>query len=295
MLNSQHGPDSWHIHRSVEVLAYHREQKTVRILVMLQAENLLDGPNELCVLHRGSIQATYRRAWPMPDHPDEVMTKHKRNILTKLYSGDFEEHEGGVYQRQRRTAGDSIVPINPVPVQVWSPDGQPADDGDVLKAEFCSDECGLTCPFTTWRLTGFSEKALYLVAIGLEFSTSTYDMLLESQEAFTIDGPSVLLSRIRYYDLATLPPDSRANHELALEAFAGPNRLDPRTYGIIVLGSPAASDVEPDKTAPTSAVINARRIRGAMHFLAANPAFTLGLKYKAAGKKASQSVQCLPA
>lgn len=286
VMSSEKGNHTWSVWRTVEVLAYHKEERCVRILFLILAKNnsVDSGPNYLKLLHRGNVECTLLPPWPLPRHYDEgENTKGKvgavQGILEDLYGKVFSGEEAPIVLSKCLTPWDSFVEISER-IEVRAGPDLPAGQGgfplpmkldaDQLRVDECSYR-----PFTTWTVGPFNHAGMYLIAFSLNFTGETYADLVERSmriatnetdasgelaahgerievaPGFSVDGPQRLLALINYLDL----PLSRNEQErkdfiTMLEPFQDEDkRIEPEAYDVVILNYPLADPVEVDSEA----------------------------------------------
>jgi hypothetical protein len=238
--NTLKGNAGWHIHRSVEVLAYHQAAECVKILFLVLAENLLDGPNVLRFLHRGNVQCRLIcPSYPLPRHPDEEYEPQQPGILESVYGKAFNVY-GACVREHALTPWEAWARKTRQSVTLF---GGNELKNDILSPEFDVPEDDSYIPFCTWKLEDFKNKGLYLISFSLEFSGETYKRLVASDESFSVDGPQRLLSAIKYRDIPDYRNEQR-NWLDRLRAFEDEaTAVCSDSYDVIILGSPLADEV----------------------------------------------------
>ena len=285
VLSSSTGEANWRIHRSVEVLAYHRQQELVRALVWLVAENLSNHDEYLRMLHRGNVVCKPDKAWPPPRHSDEPVEQSSPGALQALYGEGFDSSSAGDIQWIKElTPWDSWLEFATPPAicapanldaTVESaladlPDSKPSVNGEYR-------------PFTVWNVGPFPARQTSLVAFHLEFGGATYSKLVGTNSLFTIDGPRRLLSRIMNYDLLSVQDRTRRQaYQNQIGKFLDPaTRLSADGYDVVIL-RPAVSDgVEVLENECRNGIYAAPRQAPAIahRFLTTNQSFTITLRY----------------
>jgi hypothetical protein len=286
VLSSPAGKDAWRVHRSVEILAYHRDAKRISILFILLVENLLPSKNELRVLHRGNVECNLVPSWPLPLHRDEEAGT--RGVLNDIYGTMF------------RKDGENLLRVK----KLTSWDAQENIEGDVSIADWavqtgllsCSDEAsffppeiaplskGNHVPFTTWMFSPFHQSGFHLLSFRLQFEGLTYDRLVPNDDIFTVDGPERLLARIEYEDIIELSSEEKKSWRLRLEEFEDPEkRLLCENYDVIILGPPHGDAVARVTEYNANGIYPAPRQSGtnAQRFITTNNLFTLPLMFAA--------------
>jgi hypothetical protein len=268
---------SWHIKRSVEVLAYHLDEKRVSILLLLLAQNHKEG-EPLTLLHRGNISCVAVPAWPLPLHENEEADS-RAGVLAAIYADFFRETPEGLYKEKDLSAWDSEIRLRPgTRESVWASDQSgplPSVFGDTSPCEWV--------PFTTWSVKP-GRSGWNLFAFRLSFEGETFSRLLPRERVFTVDGPDRLLERIEYEDFARLSENERALWCKRLHSTVGDSkqkRLHCESYDLVLLGQPFADDVQVNSyhcsTGVYPAPIQPRGFPGTRRFLTNDPLFTLPL------------------
>ncbi len=263
LLSSPLGSGYWRLRRSVEVIGYHGEDDTARILVILAVTNTAppSTKNYLRIMHRGNVEAFLRDAWPLPDHYDEAArwkqigaadggkAGSRGNVLIKLYREAFKEVGDELLQIEALTGWDEFLPIDP-PVRVFACglrsclDGvKESPRGHLIEPEVPSPSADTYSPFTSWKLGPFIEPGLHLLALELTFTGETYKELVTRGE-FTIDGPQRLLARVKHDDLARLSDRERTEWQSRLDKFEGHSLLLGQSYDVIILRDPFADPIQ---------------------------------------------------
>jgi len=279
LLNSPCGDAYWRLHRSVEVLGYHDTE--VRILLALYLENLAPAgvENYLGMMHRGHVECAIVPAWPLPQHPDEPQSRHsaKTCVLRQLYGAAFFEDSRGLFQRKGLTKWDAWHSVDERRVI-------PEKDSWKLKrtSECLHAETGAWVPFTTWRLGPFTESTFYLVTCVLRFAGETYHELVDQRDNFTVDGPSRLLTRIKYEDLFRLPREDREKWIRQIEPFDSARLLLSDEYDVIILAPPLANEVHAYSKIGIS-LARLQPVHEGRHlgdrFITSDPGFSMIVKY----------------
>lgn len=286
VMSSPRGRRAWNIHRSIELLAYHRGERIVRILFVLLAENkLADGANILRIMHRGSVRCTLAEPWPLPCHPDEE-TSRSIGILEQLYGKAFEESGGHILYKNALSPCDTWhQDSEPREVLLWPRCEHSATDGDGsghIEVERPQTDFARYVPFTTWSCGPFSEEKLYLISFHLEFAGETYDTLVEREPTFSVDGPERLLSRIRYDDLANVPAKHREGWVSRWADFDAPaTRVPSDSYDVLIMEPPLADQVTINDECCTTGIYQAPMQPGdsAVRFVTTDDFFTLPMSY----------------
>jgi len=270
--------ESWRGRRSVEMLAYHREQKRVDILFILHLENLRKN-NLLRILHPGNVKGELiRRPWPLPRHPNEP--RNEQTILESVYRDVFcfNDKEKSLYQSNGLTAWDSYFTNGgKEPVIAW-----PSGDVDPAKGKmtkvFQKDNDRKFAPFSEFQLGPFTKVGPILIAFRLCFKGESYDRLLGTSPVFTVDGPESLLIRVRREYILPLPEEARNNWQermSAFEQFIGFGE----SYDVIVIKEPFATRTTSVwKNGIVEAPIQPSK-DVAERYITAYPRFVLALRY----------------
>ena len=240
LLNCQCGAGSWRMHRSVEVIGYHKADQEVKILLALFLENQASAglENYFGMMHRGNVDCEVKPAWPLPCHPDEKALPARNRVLQQLYAPAFNEVNGKLFQTKTLTPWDECHAIMDRPVIPWA-----NKKGLKCVRGLPCDQSPHYVPFTIWRVGPVTEPGNYLIVCALAFRGQTYYELVERESNFTIDGPTRLLARVKYEDLFRLPQNERTTWAQHLKPFEGAQPLVGDGYDIIILGPPLADEV----------------------------------------------------
>lgn len=276
------GSADWHIHRSVEVLAYHKNEECVRILVMVLAENLADAPNYLRFLHRGNVDCSLvTPSYPLPRHPDENRGSDV-GILESVYGKAFKDCKGCV-QEEALTPWDAWENVARRSITLYG-------GSEPKTAKFAPEHNvpsgGSYVPFCVWKLGPFDGQGFYLIAFSLEFHSQTYKYLVNGNDGiFSVDGPRRLLAAIKYRDLMNCREEAPfwkgllndfENHETAVKS---------DNYDVILLDEPLADKVNVRSDRCTTNGIH-KAAQNQLHesypavrYVTTDPYFTLPLSY----------------
>jgi hypothetical protein len=279
-LSAPQGKDSWHIHRSVETLAYHRSVPRVEILFVFLAENLLAN-NSIDLLHRDRVRCRIVPSWPLPRHEDE-RSDTETAVLQQVYGGLFREENACLWQTGRLTPWDEAQEVKPaVLVRDWANAERLLSGSECWKlwdAQYPDN--GKTQPFTCWRLCPFTERGHYLIAFRLSVEWSHYKRFPSPDSVFTVDGPDRLLRRILYEDIAGVPDAERDTWVSRLAPFENETkRLHPDNYDVILLRSSSVDVVERIADYGTTGIYEAPQQPNSngTRFITSKPSFTLPL------------------
>lgn len=273
-LSSPKGKDTWDVHRSVELLGYHVQERRVEILLILLAENKLLN-NELRILHRGRVASVPLPAWPLPHHPDE--RELGRGVLHSIYGDMFKQTTDGLWWVGNLSSCDTLECL---------------DRRIPLAADHLDDGLGLTLseperaldprrPFTAWTLS-CPKMGHHLLAFRLSFEGETYEKLVTGvSPVFTVDGAERLVARIEHEDAAFLPTPDRHYWLDRLRTFQDPaQRIGCINHDVILIGAPGADQVVPARGYSGSGIYRAPRQpsdRQAARYSTADAMFTLPL------------------
>lgn len=254
-----HG-QSWRGHRSVEALAFDRGQRKVAILFLLLMENLKPR-NYLRMLHPGNSSCRMVRAWTgddigtLPYHPweDELAGN---SVLDQIYHKLFRYRRASkeLYQVRALNPFESIYGLKtPRKVVVWPHDDNAhwrPEEGlmDGMERFIGSDDEDAFVPFTAWRLGPFVQTGLVLVSFHLWFEAANFDQLVTDREYFSVDGPSRLMSRIKYDCIPVMAAGEQRGWRQDLTFFE--DHIDfERNYDIVIhkIREADGSRVEVDK------------------------------------------------
>jgi len=282
--NGLRGSADWHVYRSVELLAYHKTEQRVRILLMILAESLADVPNYLKLLHRGNVDCDLvTPSYPLPRHPDEN-NKNNVGVLESVYGKAFKDCKNCYVQEEKKlTPWDAWMSVAQRTVALY---GGPNPKTAKLEPKNRVPSDGSYVPFCTWELGPFVEKGLYLLAFSLEFHGQTYNHLVNGQDGtFSVDGPRRLLAAIQYRDLMNYPIDQDYWNCL-LGDFNNPETaVKSESYDVILLGPPFADKVEVRADRCTNGIHKAAKnqphelCRHAVRYVTTDQYFTLPLSY----------------
>lgn len=292
LISSPYGKKAWSLHRSTEIIGYHRHEKRVSIVVALLVMNKLRrAENFLRFTHRGNVQCQLIPSWPLPRHPDEK-PQLRPSVLEMLYSPGFSEEADGVYRKLHRTPWDSWhAGADEVKIRVWPP-GSAVDSTDsaesssnrlrLLTPEADSD---IFVPISTWELGPFSRNGFHLIAFSLAFQGETYERLVGECSSFSVDGPRRLISQILQDKQAISDRSAPDPSAIRINDFLDPSlRLTATSYDIVILGPPwtSADKVEVCQDQCATGIYPAPQplvCDGIQRFLARDQCFTLPFAY----------------
>jgi hypothetical protein len=232
VLSAPEGGDGWRIKRSVEVLAYHFEERRVSILFLLVGQSRKD-ENTLHLLHRGSVSCRLVPAWPLPYHKAETGS-NLPSLLRAFYGPFFQGEVDNLSLCKELTCWDEALRL---------------EKPEPIRASRGNEELGVSppvqdhyVPFTVATVK-VPHAGWHLLALEFSFQGRTFDRLL-SRNVFTVDGPRRLLRRIQRDDMAALTPGERETWLAKLGDFTDPKRmLHCESYDVIVLTRPPADNV----------------------------------------------------
>jgi hypothetical protein len=260
------------------MLAYHPDLKQVKILLLLLAYSDRDD-NAIRLLHRGQVDCSVIRSWPLPLHPSEPAAQPEgsgeKAILEQFYGRMFsyDPKTDALSRVGALTRWDATERIQPAePVFVTS-----------ARLPLAPDPCGPEegpVPFTAWTLSG-RPAGWNLLAFEVSIVRDTYDRFLAPSSAFTIDGPECIARRIRYGDLAAKTERTRGAWEGALWQFTDPcNRLDCSSHDIVLIQTaPAARVVRVPELSAGGVYSSRKHVSGTDRYLTSDPSFTLPLAF----------------
>jgi hypothetical protein len=273
--------DDWELAQSVEILSYLDDERKVNILYLLLAKKKGDDPNTLGFIHRGRTKCRLLQPWPIQRHPNEKTESYP--ILQKLYGKYFEDrgvgNGGDLVIKKIRINSDQWEDLDKPEVVIPYPIGDLSSSIEMIKPR---DQGYEHIPFSEGTLKGFEKSGYYLLCISFSFCGETYDRLIRESDPFTVDGPSRLLSRIKYYDLARIPSEDRKYWDEHLQPYEDPSKSLPcRFYDIILLNNSETSNVKVMDEYTSNGiyrVFNHPKFEG-LYYLTVDQAFTLPLAF----------------
>ena len=284
---------AWLGRRSVEVLAYQKNEKCVNILFNVFIENMLRNgtPNSLEILHPGNVTLKPVGSWPPPCHlnePDSHKNGKKDNILMSIYKRAFkyESELKTLYQTSGLSVWDSWYGCEDEQVVFWTNKDIVSRNAFSIAMPSPQASGNEFVPFSVFRLEGFTESGPTIISFELTIKNETYAKLVGQDPVFTINGPETLLLRIKRKYLDAVQDADKEQWEKRLAEFQQYIGFG-ESYDVILLKKPYPDELECVwKSGIVKAPIQPPS-EVAVRYITAYPRFTLALKYSAVEQETS--------
>lgn len=280
---------SWEAHRTIEILAFHKEQQKVEILFLVYLSNKKKN-NFLQLLHPGNIRCELvSLSAGLPWHQDELRNNERpeneeHNILKSIYGQMFyfDENNNKFHLNKILSPWDSFCDL--------APEDQTKNlfvlQDDLLMMSMESlyplkDESEWV-PFSAWEVGPFPNKGDFLIAFKATIQKKSYTEFVESDPFFIVDGPTQLQDRIKHLYIPSLERAEQKKWEGRFKLFEDYFHFD-ESYDIVILRKPHADIVFPDMD--SSSMITAGSLQSHpencyRRYVSANSNFILKLSYR---------------
>lgn len=258
VLSGESGSEFWAGNRSVEVLAYHHAEKTVKILFLLLLDNKKPG-NYLKMLHPGNSHCDLIEPWDkekgpwdlqkekgLPYHVTEDDDGLVESVLESVYGRMFEydEDKGKLYQKEELNPYESFFCLETKrEVAIWPNDEEGVTyESGIEEVRGTGDNRKPFVPFTTWKLGPFSKTGLVLVAFRLSLQGESYEKFVAGREYFPVEGPGRLRSNLKHEFIPRCMEGEKEQEDWQdqLKTFSDHISFR-RSYDVIILRKPPGS------------------------------------------------------